>query len=213
MQVIPSINVSSFEEAQELVDRAKEFLIRPDNWLHFDIGDGVFSSIKTGGSSEEFKKIKLRSLRSEVHLMVEDPEKVAEAWLEAGAKRLIVHLEEVRKLETILNLCQQHKADFMLTINPETIVENLLPYLNDIKYFQILGVTPGKAGQKFQKSVLEKIEFLREQAPNVKIEVDGGVDLETAKLIKDAGADMIVSATYIFNNADPKEAYNQLKAI
>lgn len=213
MQVIPSINVSNFEEVEELVNKAKKFLPRTTGWLHFDIGDGAFSSIRTWDNVVEFKKLKLGLLKSEVHLMVEDPEVVAKSWLEAGANRLILHLEEVRNLEIVLDLCQQYKADLMLAINPETIVENLLPYLDEIKYFQILGVTPGKAGQEFQKGVLEKIEFLREQAPSVKIEVDGGVDLETAKLIKVAGADTIVSATYVFNNINPKEAYNQLKAI
>ena len=213
MQVIPSINASSFEAVEESVGKAKKFLPRTTGWLHFDIGDGVFSSIKTWNEPTEFKKLKLGSLKSEVHLMVEDPEVVTKAWLDTGAKRLIVHLEEIKSLEIISDLCQQYKADLMIAINPETIVENLLPYLDEIKYFQILGVTPGKAGQQFQKEVLEKIEFLREQAPNVKIEVDGGVDLETAKLIKIAGADMIVSASYVFNNADPKKAYNQLKAI
>jgi len=213
MQVIPSINASNFEAVEELVGKAKKFLPRTTGWLHFDIGDGAFSSIKTWDEPAEFKKLKLGSLKSEVHLMVEDPEVVAKSWLEAGAKRLIVHLEETRNLEIISDLCQQYKADLMIAINPDTIVENLLPYLDEIKYFQILGVTPGKAGQQFQKEVLEKIELLRERAPNVKIEVDGGVDLETAKLIKEAGADMIVSASYVFNNAEPKEAYNQLKAI
>ena len=213
MQVIPSINASNFEAVEELVGKAKKFLPRTTGWLHFDIGDGAFSSIKTWDEPAEFKKLKLGSIKSEVHLMVEDPEVVAKSWLEAGAKRLIVHLEETRNLEIISDLCQQYKADLMIAINPDTIVENLLPYLDEIKYFQILGVTPGKAGQQFQKEVLEKIELLRERAPNVKIEVDGGVDLETAKLIKEAGADMIVSASYVFNNAEPKEAYNQLKAI
>ena len=131
MQVIPSINASNFEAVEELVGKAKKFLPRTTGWLHFDIGDGAFSSIKTWDEPAEFKKLKLGSLKSEVHLMVEDPEVVAKSWLEAGAKRLIVHLEETRNLEIISDLCQQYKADLMIAINPDTIVENLLPYLDE----------------------------------------------------------------------------------
>ncbi len=113
----------------------------------------------------------------------------------------------------VIDLCQKYKADLMLAINPETIVENLIPYFHNIEYFQLLGVAPGKAGQKFQKSVLEKIEFLRERLPNAKIEVDGGVDLEVAKAVKAAGADIIVSASYIFESADFVDAYKKLKDV
>lgn len=213
MQVIPSINVPDFDKAKELIKIAKKFLPRTGGWLHLDVGDGVFSSIESWRDPVEFKSLKIGLWQTEVHLMAENPEDIAEAWLKTGVKRLIVHLESMVNSAFIMDLCQKYKADFMLAVNPETIVENLIPYFHNIEYFQILGVAPGKAGQQFQKSVLGKIEFLRARLAGAKIEVDGGVNLETAKLVKEAGADIIVSATYIFDSTDPKSAYRRLKEV
>jgi ribulose-phosphate 3-epimerase len=87
------------------------------------------------------------------------------------------------------------------------------PYLKHSRLFQVLAVQPGPSGQPFLSSVLEKIRFLREEHPDATIEVDGGINLETAKLVKEFGADTIVSSSYIFNSPDPKRAYQELSAV
>ncbi len=213
MQVIPAINAPDFNTAKSLIEKAKEFLPSSGEWIHLDVGDGLFSSIETWGNPEEFQSLQLSNIiKTEVHLMIINPLNFAEHWLRAGVKRLIVHLETISSLDvdSLLNLCSKYGADLMLSINPVAPVEKLDPYLNKVFFFQILSVMPGKAGQVFEGSTLKKIAYLRERQPSVRIEVDGGINLETAKLAKEAGADIIVSASYIYNSNDPKEALTRL---
>lgn len=92
-------------------------------------------------------------------------------------------------------------------------MEDIVPYLKNFVAFQVLAVEPGPAGQKFLPFATEKVRFIREALPDAIIEVDGGMDLETARRVKDAGADTITSSHYIFDSADPKKAYEELSAI
>lgn len=185
-----------------------------EKWIHIDKGDGIFASVESWGDPVELEDViktqEHKNINIEAHLMVENPEDVAEAWLKAGVKRLIVHLEALKNVAMAMDLCQKYEANLMLAINPETIVENLIPYFHNVEYYLILAVEPGESGQDFNRKVLDKIEFLRERRPGAKIEVDGGINLETVKLVKEAGADYIVSASYIFEADDPKEAYRRL---
>ena len=178
------------------------------------MGDGVFTPNVSWGNVEEFSFLatELPLLRFEVHLMVVDPEKVMEQWFKAGAERVIIHLEAMSDPHFVLEMAKRYEGGVMLAINPSTAVEALVPYLNSFTAFQVLAVPPGPSGQKFNLEVLEKIKFLRERAPNAIIEVDGGINPETAKLAKEAGANILVSASYIMNSPDPKGAYQQLEA-
>lgn len=214
IQVIPAINASSFDNAKDLIKKAKEFLPSSGEWIHLDVGDGIFSSIETWGKIEEFQALKV-SLNTEVHLMVVDPINYVESWLISGAKRIIVHLETINLFDVdgLLDICKKYGADLMLAIRPETKIEQLNPFLAKTRFFQVLAVVPGKAGQYFQNSILDKVAYLREKWPDAKIEVDGGINLETAKLAKDAGADILVSASYIYNSSDPKESFKKLSDI
>lgn len=211
MQVVPAINAPDFHKAEKLIKTASGF----SDWIHIDVGDGKFSSIKTWDKPKEFKIMnqELRITRTEVHLMVVDPFNCAEAWLKAGVQRLIIHLETILSILDINRLRGEHEADLMLAIKPETPVESLWPYLDKFQFFQILAVDPGKAGQEFKSEVLEKIKLLRQKAPNAKIEVDGGINLETAGFCKAAGADIVVSASYLFNSEDPASRYRQLQSL
>ena len=213
MQVIPAVNTSSFSSAKDLINKAVEFL-PADGWIHLDIGDGIFSSIETWGNIEEFQILKT-SFNTEVHLMVVDPINYIEPCLNGGAKRVIAHLETLNLLEidSLLDIFKKYHADLMLAMKPETKIEQLNPFLVKTSFFQVLAVPPGKAGQGFQNLVLNKVAYLREKWPDAKIEVDGGINLETAKLAKDAGADILVSASYIYDSDNPKEAFTKLSDI
>lgn len=221
MVVIPAINAKTFDEAKKQIETAAEF----SDWIHIDITDGVFSPAQIWGSPEELKKLvsELQFLEVEppmevqppyfeVHLMVANPEGVIDSWLRTGlVKRVIVHLEAMTDSVYILEKCKKYGVEAMLAINPVTEVGRLSAHFDDFHYFQILAVYPGLAGQKFKPEVLEKIKFLRKAVPNAKLEVDGGITPEAGKLAKEAGADILVSASYILSSPDPRKAYQELK--
>ena len=213
MQVIPSINAQSFEEARVLIEKAEKFLSGDNLWIHIDVGDGIFTPNKGWGNPSEFKSLNVQSLKVEVHLMVEGPDAAVLPWLEAGVKRIIVHVESIEDPDALLGLCQEFEAELGLAISPDTKVEELKSYFNKIRFYQVLAVSPGLAGQTFKPVVLGKIKFLRQNVPNAIIEVDGGINLETAESVKKAGADVVVSASYILNGRDPQKAYLELKEI
>lgn len=209
MEIIPAINEEYFSKVQEKLKQAAEF----SEWIHLDVVDGVFAPHKTWGRAEDLAQV-VTNLKIEVHLMVEKPEKQIEDWLKAGAKRVIVHLEAFTEPNFVLETVQRYNAEIVLAANPATPADAFGLFLNSFNFFQILAVDPGLAGQKFQDKALEKIKFLRGRAPKVKIEVDGGVNLESAKIVKAAGADILVSASYIFNHPEgPAAAYEELKHI
>jgi ribulose-phosphate 3-epimerase len=146
--------------------------------------------------------------------MVEMPEAVIDAWLRTGlVKRVIVHLEAMTDPVYILEKCERFEAQAMLAINPGTDATRLLAHTDDFKYMQILAVYPGLAGQKFKPEIIEKIKFLKAKAPNVTIEVDGGINLEIVQQCKDAGAEIFVSASYILSNENPRQAFESLKKV
>lgn len=211
MIVIPSVNASNFFLVKKGLAKVRKLGAR---WVHLDIADGKFTKIRLWNNPKELRVIshKLR-VNLEAHLMVKNPDAVLGDWLKSGVKRLIVHLESAKDIKAMVQQCRKAKAELALAINPQTPVEKLLPYKNQIKQVLILAVAPGLAGQKFGQGQLKKIRSLRRLMPNVKIEVDGGINLETAKLCKKAGADILVSASYIFNNKNPKIAYQQLKKL
>ncbi len=213
MVIIPVINCPDFDCVKEKVKKIGDFL-PTDGWVHLDVSDARFTFGKSWGDASAWQKIG-EGVHTEVHLMVEEPEKVVEQWLEAGAKRLIIHIETINEhsFEEIESVAKKYGAELMLAISPETPIEKLEPYLGKASEFQVLAVHAGPAGQNFLPLVLDKVKFLRKELPDAKIEVDGGINLEIAKLAKDAGADMVTSASYIFGNKEPKKAYEELKNI
>ena len=189
---------------------------------------------------EKFKKYRQKT-KIEVHLMVENPLLIIDNWLKAGVKRIIVHLEALtdkkslprcrgaqgraggrmhpnlkinqKVFSLILKKCKAYNVELGLAINPKTPVEKLIPYLKDLKFIQILTVEPGRSGQKFQPKVLKKIQFLRKKFPNIVIEVDGGINLKTAKLAKKAGTDILVSASYLWKSSNLKNTLEKLSQV
>lgn len=212
--IIPAINTSDFKVVQERIFTARTFL-PPDGWIHIDVVDGRFAMNVTWGDAEEFgiflrTHITLRKLNFEIHLMVKEPEKAAGPWLEAGARRLIVHEEAIVDPDLIVKQCGDYVAEAMLAAKPETPVEAYLDYAKQFKNFQVLAVSPGWAGQEFKPEILKKISSLRERLSNATIEVDGGMNPENVRKCRKAGADYFVAASYIFGTATPIKAYQEL---
>jgi ribulose-phosphate 3-epimerase len=213
MKVIPVINCPDVACVQKKIAIAKTFL-REGDFLHLDVTDGSFATPRTWADPLEWEKLK-SPFALEVHLMVEHPEEWVDDWLAAGARRLIVHAESLtpQSMHEIISTAARYHVEVMLSSKPESISEELTPYLRYFAAFQVLAVQPGPEGQEFLPFVCEKIRFLREESPDAIIEVDGGMNPETARQVKEVGADTIVSSSYIFNATDPKKAYEELCAV
>ena len=208
--VFPVINCSHGDDVRERVRIVKAFL--PEgHFLHLDVADGAFTFHKTWANPTEWATMRV-PYELEVHLMVEHPENYIEPWLAAGAKRFIVHVEtvELNMFEWIFATCKKHGAEVMLSLNPETPVKKLEPYFTRCTLFQVLAVQPGPAGQKLLPLTLTKVRFLRRKVPGAIIEVDGGVLPSTVRRVKAAGADIVVSGSYIFGSKEPGTAYEEL---
>jgi ribulose-phosphate 3-epimerase len=213
MKVIPVINCPDIECVQKKIDVAKTFLKEGD-MLHLDVTDGSFSAHATWADPLEWVKLK-SPFGLEVHLMVDHPEQYADNWITAGARRLIVHVESLNRqsMHEILAAAERRQAEVMLSSKPESIEEDITPYLKHFRSFQVLAVQPGPSGQIYLPFTDDKIRFLREEFPNATIEVDGGMSPLTVWRVKELGADTVVSSSYIFNSADPKKAYEELTNI
>ncbi len=213
MEIIPVVNCPDASCAREKVAVAKTFL--PEGrLLHLDVTDGAFTFHKTWNRPTEWANLRT-PYALEAHLMVERPESEIEAWIAAGAKRLILHVETIaaRSFAEILARCKRRGVAVMLSSRPETPARKLEPYLKTCGMFQVLAVHPGPASQKFLPLTLQKVRWIRRHAPHAIIEVDGGMTPATARRAKDAGADIAVSSSYIFGSNNPREAYEALVAL
>lgn len=215
MKTIPTINCNTFAQTTKRIEEAKNFLPK-GGWLQIDISDGKFNQNKTWNDPQKFakwlKEKKITDINFEIHLMVVDPKPWAMQWLEAGAKRVIVQIETLAEKD-ILFLKGFGKGKVGIALAPNTPIKAVAPYVQHFPFIQLLAVNPGFSGQKIQRKVLEKIVYLKALYPGITIEIDGGVNDRTAPTIKDAGADIIVSGSYIFEAKDKKAAYATLKKI
>jgi ribulose-phosphate 3-epimerase len=152
-------------------------------------------------------------LKIEAHLMINRLEDQLENWLTEPVERIVFHLEAAKDPYFIIQKCREAKKQVGIAAGPDLPWTQLMPFCDKTDLFQILAVYPGLPGQKFIEGSLQKIHSLRQNCPSVKIEVDGGVNLEVAKKAKNAGADIIISASYIFKSRNIGKAIEKLKEI
>jgi ribulose-phosphate 3-epimerase len=187
------------------------------DWYHLDVMDGRFvPNISFGPMLIDFFR-KATSKVCDVHLMIEEPERYAEAFKKSGADILTVHYEACRHLHRNIQQIKSLDMQAGVAINPHTPVDVLKDILPDIDLVCMMSVNPGFGGQSFIPHTISKIKSLRSMIDAwglpVKIEIDGGVTLENAKSILDAGADVLVAGNTVFKSKDPKETIARLKRI
>ena len=187
------------------------------DWFHIDIMDGHFvPNISFGPMVTKFITGAAKKF-CDVHLMIENPDQYAEAFRDAGANNLTVHLEACTHLHRNIQQIKSLGMQAGVAINPHTHVRMLTDILADIDLVCMMSVNPGFGGQTFIPNTIEKIQTLREMIDSrglkVKIEIDGGVTLENAKAIVDAGADVLVAGNTVFKAGDPKAMISSLKNI
>ncbi|AKS69477.1 ribulose-phosphate 3-epimerase [Staphylococcus schleiferi] len=183
--------------------------------LHFDVMDGQFvPNISIGFPILEAVR-SATSLPIDVHLMINNPEQYIDTFIDKGANKLSVHYEATPHIHRIVQRIKNRGVEAGVVINPGTPISALDTLLDEVDYVLIMSVNPGFGGQKFIQSSLRKIAQLKEQRNqrelDFKIEVDGGVNAETATQVIEAGADWLVAGSYFFNQQNYQQATQILK--
>lgn len=206
-EFIPSINVSTFTEVQKRIAKVEPYV----SWCHLDVTDGLFSRHPTWHDPRDLPMLKTK-LKCEAHLMIEEPEKVIDQWIVEPIRRVIVHLEAAKDPELIIKKCRDAGREIGFAVNPETSWELLKPWFSKVDVVLPLGVSPGASGQRSDWDViLGKIAHIRAACPSCIIEADGGVSADTASRARDAGADILVAGSAIFDAPDISSALHRLR--
>jgi len=212
--IAPSLLASNFLRLEEECKMLNE---SEADWFHLDVMDGRFVPNISFGLPVIEQIRKAAKKPCDVHLMILEPERYAEAFKEAGADILSVHFEACTHLHRNIQQIRSLGMQAGVAINPHTPVSFLQDVLGDIDLVCMMSVNPGFGGQKFIPRTLDKIRELRRMIDdnklNVKIEIDGGVTVDNAKIIIDAGADVLVAGNTVFKSSDPKQTIKQLKKI
>ncbi len=187
------------------------------DWFHLDVMDGRFVPNISFGMPVIEQIRKTTSKICDVHLMILEPEKFAEAFKEAGADILTVHFEACPHLSRNIQQIKMLGMKAGVALNPHTPVELLQDIISEIDVVCMMSVNPGFGGQSFIPRTFKKITQLRKMIDDaglqVKIEIDGGVTLKNARQIIDCGADVLVAGNAVFKSGDPVAAINALKDI
>ena len=206
IEVIPTIIAKDFEELREKVRKVEPYV----DWVQLDIMDGQFVDNLTWNNPTDLKDLKT-NLKLEAHLMIESPEEHINNWINSGVKRIIFHFESTKKIREIIARIKEAGLGVGLAINPETPPEVVDDFIDQLDLVLVMTVPPGRGGQKFLEETLPKIKNLREKYPHVKIGVDGGINLESAPKVIQAGANILASGSAIFKSDNIKKVIKKLQ--
>lgn len=212
--IAPSILSADFGKLYEEIDMINQ---SEADWFHVDVMDGVFVPNISFGFPV-MKPLMARAKKPlDVHLMIVDPDRYTKAFADAGAHVLTVHVEACTHLHRALSNIKNHNMKAGVAINPHTPIESIKEVLYLCDVVCLMSVNPGFGGQSFIEHTYQKVKQLKslilELGTNTLIEIDGGVVLDNAKKLTDAGADVLVAGNTVFGSANPTSTIAKLKQI
>jgi ribulose-phosphate 3-epimerase len=212
LKIAPSLLSADFSHLNEEVKRVED---GGADLLHFDVMDGCFVPNITFGSLVVQSLRDKTTLPFDVHLMIEKPDNYIERFAEAGGDIITVHAEACIHLQRTLKHIKQHGVKAGVALNPETPIHVIEDVLDNLDMILVMTVNPGYGGQDFIATMLPKIRkaksMIEEQGLIIDIEVDGGINIKTAPLAVNAGANILVAGTAIFSQPDVKQVIQMLR--
>jgi len=213
-QIVPSILSADFARLAEEIARVEHGGI---SLLHVDIMDGHFVPNLTMGPPVVKSIRKVTKLALDLHCMIENPDRYALLFIEAGADQISVHQEACVHLDRTLRLIQEHGAKAGVVLNPATPIGTLEDVLDIVDYVLVMSVNPGFEAQQFIPNSLNKIRALarirEERRLRFAIEIDGGVSKENVEQIVRAGCDWLVAGSAVFHSADPAQTVKEMQQL
>ena len=205
--VAPSLLAADFSKLREEIQEVESY---GAEYLHLDVMDGNFVPNISFGAPVISSIRKHSNLVFDVHLMVENPDRFIKDMVDAGADVITVHAEATKHLNRTIQLIKSYGKKVGVALNPSTPLDVIKYDLKDIDMVLIMTVNPGFGGQAFIERMLQKIRDLRSIDPNIDIQVDGGINNKTSKLVKEAGANILVAGSYLFKG-DYKQKIESLR--
>jgi len=210
--IAPSILSADFSKLDEEIKSVEK---AGAEWIHIDVMDGHFVPNITIGPIVVAKIRKISDIFFDVHLMIENPDKYVEQFAKAGADLITIHAEVCSDIKSSIKKIKELGCKAGISINPETSLDKIERIIGDVDLVLIMSVHPGFGGQSFIKDVLPKIKktrnIINKLNKKIYLEVDGGINKENAKIVKEHGADVLVAGNFIFTSGNYKEAIQSLK--
>ena len=207
-KIIPAILTTDIADLQHKLEKIRGFA----DWVQIDIMDGKFVN-NISIVLEEISQIEIsKDFSLEAHLMVLNPKTYFLQCQKNGIKRVIFHIEAADNVRDVLSEAAKFDFQIGIALNPKTPVQKITPYADSMDVVVLMSVNPGLQGQKFIPETLDKIRELKKLVPHMKIEVDGGINLDNIKKVSDTGGDYLVVGSGLFNADNIQERFKELQS-